>query len=72
MSNEKKKTASKRSSSAGPGKPNPGRAKSKKVDRKGKGTKSQSNKEKVGGISSTGAKKLSGNSAKRKLPLKEK
>jgi hypothetical protein len=72
MPNERKKTAAKNTSTGGVRKPNPAAGRLKKMNKPGKGTRSQVNTERKAGVSSTGAKKLMGKSGKRKSPLKAK
>jgi hypothetical protein len=59
MKSKPKKTAAKGASSEGR-KPNPTTDKNKKINARGKGTRSQSNVSKVSGVGKTGAKKLPG------------
>jgi hypothetical protein len=59
MKSKPKKTAAKGASAEGR-KPNPTTDKNKKINARGKGTRSQSTISKVSGVGKTGSKKLAG------------
>jgi hypothetical protein len=69
MPNEKKKTASKKTTRKNSRKPNTTVDKNKKINARGKGTRSQSNISKVSGVGRSGAKSIKGKKPSAKSSL---